>query len=148
MTGRPPVAPEVRFWAKVTKTRCCWIWTARRDRHGYGYFGSNSAGKMVRAHRWAWEQEHGPIPEDMTIDHLCNNKSCVRPSHMRVCTAQENQARYYRERTHCSNGHFVPEKDRGNGKNCKTCSAVKSRRWRAQHPGSDSRPNSRYRKAG
>jgi hypothetical protein len=83
----PPTEVE-RFWAKVDKTELCWIWTGALI-GGYGTFRLPSGN--VYAHRWAWEQVHGPIPEKMTIDHIrengCISKACVRVNnHLEVVT--------------------------------------------------------------
>lgn len=65
---------------------------------------------MMKAHRWLWEQEHGPIPDGMEIDHLCRNRACVRASHMELVTHLENVRRgesgqRQARRTHCPQGH-------------------------------------------
>lgn len=86
---------EERFWAKVTKTADCWIWTGSRKADGYGRWriptGSGSNGPQMYTHRVAWEWANGPIPEGRQLDHICHNTSCVRPDHLRVATPKENQ---------------------------------------------------------
>ena len=81
------MTPEERFWAKVDKTGECWLWTAATDR-GYGFFFNGT--KMVPAHRWAYENSTGPIPEGMLIDHICHTKACVNPAHLRLATQKQN----------------------------------------------------------
>lgn len=83
-------SPEDRFWASVDKSGDCWAWT-RSKRNGYGQFAITS--KDVRyAHRYAWEQTNGPIPEGVMLDHVCGNRACCNPSHLRLVTcAQNNQ---------------------------------------------------------
>ena len=66
----------------------CWEWTASRNDSGYGRIYVD--GKQVRAHRYAWERVHGPIPHGLVIDHLCFNRACVNPSHMRTATRKQN----------------------------------------------------------
>jgi hypothetical protein len=90
MTGRP--APlEVRFWAKVDKTKDCWNWTASRGTAGYGQIGIGGRyGRPHLAHRVAYELEIGPIPDGMQVDHICHNRICVNPSHLRLATNKEN----------------------------------------------------------
>ena len=81
--------PSERFWEKVNKTETCWIWTGAKDKDGYGRlrFGKTH----IKAHRYSWELEHGPIPEGMQIHHIvCNNPPCVRPSHLEIGDAQKN----------------------------------------------------------
>jgi len=66
---------EQRFWAKVQKTSTCWLWTASIS-DGYGQFWFD--GRMIYAHRWAYEAVYGPIPAGLTIDHLCRIRHCAR----------------------------------------------------------------------
>ena len=47
-------------------------------------------GSMVKAHRWAFEQVNGAIPEGIHIHHLCFNKLCMRPGHLAAITRREN----------------------------------------------------------
>ena len=61
-----------RFWEKVNKGDGCWVWTAATAQ-GYGVFGL-TGGAQVNAHRWAYEQEYGPIPEGLQVDHTCHNQ--------------------------------------------------------------------------
>lgn len=89
-----------RFWKKVDKTETCWLWTANMATNGYGtypiteYAGlrRDETGKRqeVRAHRYSWELENGPIPDGMEIDHICHTRLCVRPSHLRLATRKQN----------------------------------------------------------
>lgn len=70
----------------------CWTWTAHLDRKGYGRFQERSY-VSARAHRFSYEALVGPIPGDLTIDHLCSNKACVNPAHMEPVTNAENVRR-------------------------------------------------------
>ena len=80
-----------RFWVKVRKTDYCWWWLAGRN-NGYGSFRLDD-NKTVMAHRFAFQEEHGWVPRKMVLDHLCQNKLCVRPSHLDVVSIAENVAR-------------------------------------------------------
>lgn len=77
-----------RFWSKVEKTKTCWIWTASKDRHGYGHFWHE--GRLRLVHRLIYETLVGPIPEGKVIDHICHTRHCLRPDHLRIATNQEN----------------------------------------------------------
>ena len=82
-----------RFWEKVDKTDFCWMWTAAKTKCGYGNFKEIASGtqkKWVRAHRFAYEERVGPIPEGLVIDHLCHEPACVNPDHLRAVTHTEN----------------------------------------------------------
>ena len=77
-----------RFMEKVDKggpwsEECqsnCWVWTACKDRDGYGWFIYNK--KQVYAHRVAPSVLlDEAIPDDKQRGHKCNNPSCVRPDH-------------------------------------------------------------------
>lgn len=80
-----------RFWAKVDlngpehpQLGRCWVWTANCLVDGYGQF------EHYRAHRVVWELCVGPIPNKMHVLHECDNRPCVRPSHLRLGTALDN----------------------------------------------------------
>lgn len=45
------------------------------------------------AHRVVYEQEVGPIPEGMYVDHLCRRRDCVFPIHLEPVTKSENEKR-------------------------------------------------------
>jgi HNH endonuclease len=82
---------QERFWEKVEQGEGCWLWTGAIDR-GYGQFVWNG---RKRAHRVAYELIIGPIPEGLELDHLCRNKSCVRPEHLEPVTKAENIRRQW-----------------------------------------------------
>jgi hypothetical protein len=88
--ARPRTDPAQRFWAKVDKTPGCWLWTGMTDRNGYGYFNPMDGRHNQLAHRWSYETALGPIPPELTIDHLCRQRNCVRPSHLEAVTFVEN----------------------------------------------------------
>ena len=93
---------EQRFWKKVDKTDNCWMWTGAVNRvTGYGMLevGTLKKRRMVAAHRLSWFIATGDLPERTTtglvIDHLCEQKRCVNPSHLQATTQAENVRRWY-----------------------------------------------------
>ena len=104
------------FWAKVNKKgpfwngTPCWLWTGALTYQGYGrfYIGTDSE---VRAHRYAYEQLIGLIPDGLVLDHLCRMEACVNPDHLEAVTDQVNilrgvgTAANAARKTHCPQGH-------------------------------------------
>lgn len=83
--------PEERFFAKVNKTEGgCWIWTGSQTTNGYGQFFYN--GKLWVAHRISFGIFSGNnIPDGYQVDHICHERLCVNPEHLRVVTPKQNQ---------------------------------------------------------
>lgn len=98
--GPRPRPVTERFWSHVNKAGPipplrpelgnCWVWTGATC-EGYGQF---NAGRTTLAHRFAWEQEHGPIPAGLTLDHQCHTPACVRVVHLRFATNKQNNENY------------------------------------------------------
>lgn len=112
------------FWTRVNLAGPgdCWEWTHGKQ-NGYGRYVMN--GGTLNAHRIAWESLNGPIPEGLTVDHLCRNRGCQNVAHMELVTGAENTRRANtRTAPACRNGHPYPEgwADRPNKKKgCPTC---------------------------
>lgn len=83
---------DERFWAKVIKTDTCWFWVAATNKFGHGKFYIPATKKMIKAHRYSYELHIGPIPEGLIVRHMCNNPSCVNPTHLKLGTQLDNVA--------------------------------------------------------
>lgn len=92
---------------RVEQVGECLIWQGATQTRGYGSVAAGVRGLTKLAHRAAYEHAVGPIPEGMTIDHLCCEKRCVNVEHMEVVTRGENSRRMLRKRTHCKHGHAI-----------------------------------------
>jgi len=69
----------------------CWIWGGPVDRDGYGII-TDDAGRQVRAHRVAYEMQHGQIEAGKYVLHSCDNPPCCNPKHLRDGTNSDNVA--------------------------------------------------------
>ena len=85
-----------RFWSKVDKRGPdeCWEWQGPTIPKGYGQMRVGSRTDWSRttklAHRIAFELVNGPIPDGLHVMHLCNNKLCCNPAHLKLGTNQQN----------------------------------------------------------
>jgi hypothetical protein len=139
MAGFHPIAisesDAERFWRSVEKRGSCWIWTGTINL-GYGTF--QAGGKSLRAHRVAWVLVHRrPIPDGLSLDHICRVRSCVNPDHLEPVTTRINVLRgigvtaINARKTHCRRGHPL---ELGNlfyvrgMRQCVKCEAIRARR--------------------
>lgn len=136
-----PQSAEERFWEKVHRfSDGCWFWLATGGQGRSGEYGSFWNGeRKVLAHRYAYELLVGPIPEGLTLDHLCRNTRCVNPAHLEPVTNKENTLRGFgwagenARKTHCVNGHplsgdnLLQEPSRPGERLCRACRAQSNR---------------------
>jgi hypothetical protein len=73
----------------------CWVSQYSVGSHGYAQVGWNENGQsfVTVAHRAMWIAVNGDIPEGMTVDHLCKNRPCINPAHLRLLSNYENSRR-------------------------------------------------------
>lgn len=76
----------------------CWRSTVKsKVKGGYTriHVGSRTDGsrRHVLMHRASYEAFVGPIPEGMTIDHLCEVTDCINPEHLKPATLWDNGRR-------------------------------------------------------
>lgn len=124
---------QVKFMTRVRVDGECWAWNGSMDRDGYGRFWFE--GRYRLAHRFAYWAWNGPLEEDRVIDHICRNRACVRPEHLRSVTYRENALHgdspcaINARKTHCPLGHPL-DRMWGKQRYCSTCHKAKTKRIR------------------
>jgi hypothetical protein len=124
VVGRPF---EQRLASRVIVSDC-WVWTGAKV---YGYGRINAPGFSTLAHRWVWENLVGPIPDGLTLDHLCRNRACVNPDHLEPVPMKINAERGAGDWTPgtCKHGHGPEDRHRApSGQTyCRACRARRER---------------------
>lgn len=140
--------PLERFVDNVGKSPAGhWLWGMALS-NGYGNFWDGS--KKVPAHRWAYEQWVGPIPDGLHIDHLCRIRHCVNPEHLEAVTPSVNVRRSDSPPALairfgvCINGHEMSADNTkilsSGARRCKTCHREAFRRYRDRKRGGPPAP--------
>lgn len=131
-----------RFQRQIEVVGECWLWTGDLTRDGYARWRPGPGQDRQMVHRLTHEWYVGPIPEGMTVDHLCHTEAvergecgggicdhrrCVNPAHGEVVTMSTNTVRQdhaNRRKTTCAKGHPFTEENtriRRGRRECLTC---------------------------
>jgi len=123
----------------------CKNWTGPSfTSHGNTY-GRLPGKKTLLVHRVAYEEQHGPIPSDLVIDHLCRNGLCYEVRHLEAVPNAVNVMRgngppaMNARKTHCKRGHELTPNNifrRVNRRACKQCNHEREKaKWAARKTG-------------
>lgn len=143
------VSDKDRFMRKVSKTMSCWNWEGSKLRKGYGSFNVNNT--IVRAHRFSYSANKGPIPSGLFVCHTCDNPSCVNPEHLflgdnmaNMRDAKAKRRLVGQRKTHCIHGHeytaenTVFQRDgRRYCRKCKSLNYLKHKNENKKHQGQE-----------
>lgn len=132
-------AAQKRFWVMVEKTNNCWNWKGTKT-FGYGRFSFFE--RMVRAHRFSYEIMVGQISRWKNLDHICRNRECVNPSHLRQVYFKDNvlcgngPTAINARKTKCIRGHELTKDNlyfvKGNpGRRCKKCHFIREKKYKS-----------------
>jgi hypothetical protein len=95
------------------------------------FAGGGHDGPTLQAYKLAYVWKFGPVPKGMMLDHICRNKKCVNPDHVRPVTPAQNVtenseslAARNKAKTRCPKGHAYSGKNSAGGRICKICNAA------------------------
>ena len=134
-----PLRTRIRENVVVDLKSGCWQWQASFNTHGYGQLGIGSrldgSRRLATAHRVAYQEFVGPVPDGLELDHLCRNRACCNPEHLEPVPHHVNIRRAVSGSDNaCKNGHtgmFYSEKDKRYY--CRECRAAASTRYRERN---------------
>lgn len=82
------------FWSKIDKSGgedACWPWMFAKNKRGYGWFHlPGTTATSVLAHRLAYSEVHGLIPDGISVLHKCDNPPCCNPKHLFLGSRRDN----------------------------------------------------------
>ena len=116
----------IRFFTKIKFTDIHWEWIGAKNNDGYGYWWDGK--RLKPAHVISYKLFLGKIPKGLQIDHICQTRNCVKPTHLWLVTPKENSHRgekHNANKKKCPKGHpykgdnliTTPE----GWRKCKTC---------------------------
>lgn len=80
---------------QATIDKCVVPVSASFDKDGYPRKKWNK--RIWRMNRLIWTWCFGDIPDNHVVAHRCNNKGCVNPNHLYLCTAHLNSTHASRD---------------------------------------------------
>jgi hypothetical protein len=73
---------------RIKRSAGCWAWDGRRNDNGYATYGPRLVHRMMK------ENSLGRLlSRREALDHLCENRWCINPDHLDICSNAENGRR-------------------------------------------------------
>lgn len=116
----------------------CVLWTGVKEHGGYGMVWANGKTRLV--HRVLYELLAGPIPDGLTLDHLCRVRHCANVAHLEAVSMAVNVLRGQSpsaanaRKTHCRRGHALTGLNlriTGGRRCCRACARIRQQEYRA-----------------
>lgn len=136
-----PVAEMMQRLSIPEPNTGCLLWQGKIGTGGYAYIAyREETGKRLhrKAATVALELAGRPRPERLEVDHICRNRECVNPDHLRWVTHSDN-LKYrkpfsrYKDNL-CKQGHVLPpSEDRNKNGSCPICYAEYQANWKAKN---------------
>lgn len=76
------------FHTQYHESAGCWNWTGPDGARGYGLLRVDK--EYFLAHRVSYLINSGKDPYGKLVDHICHNRRCVRPEHLRLVNHKQN----------------------------------------------------------
>lgn len=80
---------KLEHYAMPVPESGCWLWTGATNNRGYGRI-SAGGGRTQYAHRIAYIEFKGGIPDGFEVCHKCDTPSCCNPDHLFIGSHWEN----------------------------------------------------------
>jgi hypothetical protein len=121
---------DERLWGRVVPgPNGCVIWTGWLNNQGYGTIQYQASPWYV--HRLAYTLMVGPIPEGLSLDHLCRNTRCLNHYHLEPVPQKINAQRGLVKDV-CKRGHDLtrpgarrPDRPDGHMGGCAECDRLR-----------------------
>lgn len=129
----------IKTRAEIRGPNECWLWRGTISQRGYGRFIFK--GKTKTAHRVSFELVKGPIPTGLVIDHMCRNKICINPGHLRAVTPKTNTlsgisvTAVNSRKKKCKRGHPLSGYNlilKKKGRACRECQKLHSYKYKSK----------------
>lgn len=141
-----PFFDHFKFLSKISidMDTNCWTWKGEVSKiHGYGRFYVNK--KQYVSHRGSYDLFCNIKSLENVIDHVCMNKKCVNPDHLREVSIRTNTLENSRcpsveklNKKKCVAGHSLSDESNliitygklgGARRNCRECKRISQRKW-------------------